>query len=156
MIDIIAKAVDTRAARLSNFTDRPFVLDSIQCAGLEGIIQALKSPDVAIQREICSLSGKAAKRLGSTLNWRDSYLLWWGTQPYSRFGREYFDLITRIYDTVYSQDPSFKADLLAIGYEDIQHSIGNTDMRETVLTEIEMIHQLNRLRIRAMRDRSGC
>ena len=152
MLDIIGKAVDSRAARLSNFTDRPFVFDLVQCAGLEGILQALKCPVIGLQWAICRLSGKAAKQRGSEFNWQDSQRLWWQDRMYYRASREYFDLITRIYDAVYEQDPSFKQDLLAIGFDDIAHSIGNTDMQKTVLTEVEMIHQLNRLRIRAIRE----
>ena len=37
-------------------------------------------------------------------------------------------------------------------YEEICRSIDNPHIRDTVLTEVEMIHQLNRLRLRALRD----
>lgn len=33
MIDIHGGSKDLRTARLSNFTNRPFVLDDVQCAG---------------------------------------------------------------------------------------------------------------------------
>lgn len=153
MFDIVGNAPDPRAARLSNFTDRPFTFDGVVCAGLEGPIQAFKCRAVKVQWEICELSGKAAKKRGSEFAWHDDgHTLWWLGLPFSRFSRYYFELITRLYDSVYEQDPTFKADLLSVGFEDICHSIGNTDMRETVLTEVEMIHQLNRLRVRAIRE----
>lgn len=101
------------------------------------------------------LSGKEAKSFGSEQSlWKKLETLWWNFRTFDRFGREYCDLITRMYDPAYEQDPTFKGDLLAIGFEDIAHAIGNTDMRETVLTEVEMTHQLNRLRIRALRERA--
>ncbi len=154
MIDIKAKANDARAVRLSNFTDRPFVVDGVQCAGLEGFMQALKCKDAVVQKEICMLSGKAAKKRGEAFDdWKLGQQLWWQSVSYDRSGRPYYELVSRVYDAVYDQDPSLKADLLATGFEDITHSIGKTDMRDTVLTEVEMIHQLNRLRIRALRDR---
>lgn len=153
MIDIKGNSVDYRSARLSNFTDRQFEFDGVSCAGIEGILQALKCPDPCIQKDICALSGREAKRRGIDFNsWKESQLLWWQGQSFHRSGREYLELITRIYDSAFIQDKSFSSDLLAIGYEDICHSIGNPDMRDTVLTEVEMIHQLNRLRIRALGD----
>jgi len=153
MIDIKGGSKDPRSARLSNFTDRPFVFDGVQCASIEGILQALKEFHFETQVEICAMSGKLAKRAGSERDaWKQEQMLWWRGVTYGRNSREYQELITRIYDAVYEQDPTFKKDLLADGNEDICHSIGNPDQRDTVLTEVEMIHQLNRLRIRALRE----
>lgn len=153
MIDIKGNCSDPRAARLSNFTDRSFVFDGVSCAGIEGILQALKCPNPEIQKEICALRGREAKRKGVCFNeWKDRQFLWWKGRPFDRSSREYAELISRIYDEVFIQDKSFSSDLLATGYEDICHSIGNPDMRDTVLTEIEMIHQLNRLRIKTLGD----
>lgn len=152
MIDIKGGSKDLRAARLSNFTDRPFVFDGVQCVGIEGVLQALKEFHFETQVEICAMSGKLAKRAGSERDtWKQGQMLWWRGVTYARSSREYQELITRIYDAVYEQDPTFKEDLLAIGNEEICHSIGNPDQRNTVLTEVEMIHQLNRLRIQALR-----
>jgi hypothetical protein len=153
MIDIKGNDKDPRVARLSNFTKRPCFFCEVACAGLEGILQALKCEDFEIQKEICALGGRDAKRRGLEFdNWKESQRLWWDGMEFDRAGREYFNLITDIYDTAYVQDASFKTDLLAIGYEDICHSIGNVNMQDTVLTEVEMLHQLNRLRLRALKD----
>ncbi|MBP9757822.1 MAG: hypothetical protein KBD06_04440 [Candidatus Pacebacteria bacterium] len=152
MFDIVGNATDPLAARLSNFTDRPFVFNGVRCAGLEGPIQAFKCPFIYVQVEVCALPGKAAKKRGREFVWKDTHLLWWNGVSFDRFGRGYADLVTQLYDAAYDQDPRFMQDLLAVGTQDLRHSIGNTDMRETVLTEVEMIHQLNRLRIRAIRE----
>jgi hypothetical protein len=153
MLDIRSDSPDPRCARLSNFTRRPFKFDYYACGGIEGILQSLKIWIPETQRYICSLSGKEAKLHGGDYDhWKETQQLWWRRKLYERSSRKYYDLITSIYDAVYEQDPNFKEDLLAIGYEDIGHSIGNPDMRDTVLTEVEMIHQLNRLRIRALKD----
>ena len=156
MIDIHAESKDPRAARLSNFTNRHFNFAGVVCASLEGILQALKELDQAKQAEICALSGKEAKQAGIERNaWKEQQLLWWNGETYQRASREYLMLITRIYQAAYEQDPSFKQDLLAVGAEDIGHSIGNPDPQDTVLTEVEMIHQLNQLRVRALAERSS-
>jgi len=153
MIDIKGGSKDPRAARLSNFTNRSFIFDGVQCAGIEGILQALKESRFKAQVETCALSGKLAKKAGAERNtWKESQTLWWREIAYPRNSREYQELLTKIYDTVYEQDPTFKEDLLAVGNEEICHSIGNSDQRDTVLTEVEMIHQLNRLRIRALQN----
>lgn len=153
MININGKSTDPRSARLSNFTDRLFEFDTVSCAGIEGILQALKCPDPETQKEICALRGWEAKRRGMEFNnWKESQILWWQGRSFHRSSREYIELITRIYDSVFSQDITFVTDLLSAGYEDICHSIGNPDMRDTVLTEVEMIHQLNRLRVKALGD----
>ncbi len=153
MIDIKGNDKDPRVARLSNFTKRPFIFCDVACAGLEGILQALKCRDFSIQKEICALGGRDAKRRGLEFNnWKESQQLWWSDMEFDRSGKEYVSLVTDIYDAAYAQDASFKTDLLAIGYEDICHSIGSPNMQDTVLTEVEMIYQLNRLRIRALKD----
>jgi hypothetical protein len=153
MFDIRGNDPDSKIARLSNFTYRSFIFCDVACAGLEGILQALKCKDFEIQKEICLLSGRDAKRRGLELDdWKESQLLWWDGFSFERSGREYFSLVTDIYDAAYAQDDSFRTDLLAIGYEDICHSIGSSHMQYTVLTEVEMIYQLNRLRIRALKD----
>ena len=153
MIDIRGDDKNPRVARLSNFAKRPFVFCDVACAGLEGILQALKCEDFEIQKEICALNGREAKRRGLEFdNWKDSQCLWWSGMSFDRSGREYISLITDIYDAVYAQDSSFCEDLLTIGYEDICHSIGNPNMQDTVLTEVEMLYQLNRLRIQTLKD----
>lgn len=151
MLDIKGNSTDRRVARLSNFTERFFVFDEVECRGIEGLLQAFKCPDPRLQKEICGLGGKAAKARGMNFNgWKETQTLWWQQVPYSRSSRDYILLVTRCYDAAYDQDKSFKGDLLLIGYEEICHSIGNPDMRDTVLTEVEMLYQLNRLRLKAL------
>lgn len=153
MIDIHGGSADPHAARLGNSTTRHFMFDGVACASIEGILQALKEPDVAKQVNICAMSGKAAKQAGAVLNiWKENQTLWWKGFPYGRSSRAYQVLLICIYNAVYEQDPSFRDHLNATLMDDICHSIGNTDQRDTVLTEVEMIHQLNRLRIRSYRE----
>lgn len=139
--------------RLSNFAERSFVFDGVPCGGLEGFIQSLKCPDVERQREICKLSGKAAKEAGRAYDfWKTRQLLFWNGDTYKRTSRGYVLLIARVYDELYNQDETFRDELLALGDAQIWHSIGKPDMRETTLTEVEMLCQIERLRHRALRD----
>lgn len=139
--------------RLSNFKRRSFVFDGVRCGGFEGIVQALKCSDIVRQREICALSRKDAKRAGREYDtWKDDQKLYWNGDTYDRCSRGYVLLITRIYDAIYDQDAAFRRDLLALKDAVIWHSIGKPDMRDTTLTEVEMLFQLERLRHRAIRD----
>lgn len=151
MLDIKGNSTDPIVARLSNFTARSFVFEGVSCVGLEGFLQSLKCQDVLVQKEICALKGKDAKKRGAEYDtWKNLQTLWWDGKPYSRSSREYLLLVTKAYDAVFKQDKSFAEDLMNIEYKEICHSIGNPDMRDTVLTEVEMIYQLNRLRIQML------
>lgn len=153
MIDIRGDSKNRVAARLSNFTERHFTFRRVKCACIEGILQSLKCQEIRMQRMLCEFDGRAAQKCGQDFNsWKKNQVLWWDGIGYIRSSHEYVHLITRVYDAVYEQDASFKEDLLALGHDEIQHSIGKSDMSDTVLTEVEMIHQLNRLRIRALAD----
>lgn len=151
MIDINSGSKYPEVARLSNFTSRFFVFDYIGCAGIESVLQALKEPDPYKQAFLCALPSREAKRVGTKLTgWKVTQELHWKGVAYPRHSRKYLCLITLIYDAAFAQDPSFKEDLLRVGTKDIYHSLGKSDPRETVLTEVELIYQLHRLRIKAL------
>ncbi len=156
MIDIQGGSKNPIAARLSNFTDRTFVFDGVACASIEGVLQALKAKSPSRRADICAMSGRQAKAAGTAHNdWKEDQLLYWMEDEIFRSSQEYQDLITRIYDAVYEQDSSFKQDLLALGLEQVSHIIGHSDPRQTVLTEVEMIYHINRLRLRALAERAA-
>jgi predicted NAD-dependent protein-ADP-ribosyltransferase YbiA (DUF1768 family) len=150
MIDINGGSTNPVAARLSNFTLRTFDFDGIQCLSIEGVLQAFKFEDKKTQLHSCLISPKKAKNLGTkNPQWKINQKLFWWEYVYPRQSFVYESLVARLYDTAYNQDPTFKDDLLALGDEEICHSIGKTDPRDTVLTEAEFLFQLNRLRKRA-------
>ncbi len=139
--------------RLSNFQARPFIFDGIRCGGVEGLLQALKCQNKDRQQEICALAGKEAKRAGREYDsWKEDQTLNFLGDTFERCSRGYVIFITRVYDALYDQDPTLKDDLLALGDAQIWHSIGNPDMRDTTLTEVEMMFQLERLRHKALRE----
>lgn len=141
-MDIKSKAVGP-AGDLSNFRPYPFVLDGIECAGAEGPIQSFKFDDPLIQKGICRLSGSEAKARGQERNeiWKKSQKLWWNGKEYDRHSREYQDLLDRLYDALL-ENPDFQAALLSTGDEELTHSIGSSDPKETVLTEHEFCTRL--------------
>ena len=137
------------AGALSNFCAYPFIFDGVRCAGAEGLIQSLKFDDPEVQREICGLVGREAKFRGRERDvaWKKAQRLWWQGQEYDRHSGAYQHLLDRLFDAL-SENPDFRAALLASGDEELTHSIGKADSRETVLTEQEFCSRLMRLRHR--------
>lgn len=139
--------------RLSNFHRRSFVFDGIVCASFEGFIQSLKCPDLKKQKEICFLSGKDAKKAGLEYNnWTKGGFLFWQGTMYRRTSRDYMLLIQRVYDAIYEQNEEFREDLRKVGEASLWHSIGNPDMSNTTLTEVEMLWNIERLVRRALTE----
>lgn len=48
------------SAALSNFAPHAFTIDGIKCASMEGFLQSLKFENPEMQRQVCTLVGKAA------------------------------------------------------------------------------------------------
>lgn len=137
------------AGALSNFCAYPFIFDWVCCAGAEGLIQSFKFDDPKVQCEICRLVGREAKFRGRERDaaWKKVQKLWWQGQEYDRHSEAYQHLLDRLFDAL-SENPDFRAALLASGDEELAHSIGKVDPRETVLTEQEFCSRLMRLRHR--------
>jgi hypothetical protein len=135
------------AGRLSNFTARKFIFDSVECNSMEGLLQSFKFENIEIQKYVCTLIGIGAKRKGQKRNkaWKSKQTLWWKGVTYSRKSKEYQDLLTKAYDALFKND-KFKSDLLSTGNAIFTHSIGKNKESETVLTESEFCRQLHRLR----------
>ena len=153
LIEIGGHTTHPVGKRLSNFANRPFMIDGVACGGIEGFLQSLKCPDIKMQREICAFIGRNAKSAGSAYNnWKSEQMLHWQGSSFGRSTRSYTLLVARAYDELYYQDPTFKADLIALGGAMIQHSIGNSDGHDTTLMESEMLWHLERLRHNALRE----
>lgn len=134
------------AGELSNFTPRSFTFDGVHCGSLEGVLQSLKFKDVAQQREICTLVSADAKKAGKDEDWRTTQTLYWNGVAYERAGAAYQALLDRIYAAVYAQDASFRASLAETGDLPLIHSMGSSDITQTILTEDEFCSRLMKLR----------
>jgi len=135
------------AGALSNFSPHPFIIDGIQCNSFEGFIQSLKFESVDIQVYVCSLVGKAAKFKGKKKKWFRTQTLYWQGIPIKRDSQEYQDLLDRAYDEL-SKNDSFRKALLASGDSNLTHSMGKSNINETVLTTREFCSRLTKIRNR--------
>lgn len=145
-MDIRSK-LDYPAGDLTNFAAYDFVVDNVACASMEGFLQSLKTQDLELQAEICGLVGIDAKRWGETQNenWKNAQTLWWRGKAYGRHSQDYQGLLDRAYAEL-ARNEKFSAALLATGEEILTHSIGRSDPRETILTELEFCSRLMELR----------
>ncbi len=133
------------ASALSNFAPHPFVFDGVECASMEGLLQAFKFDKEHIQVEVCKLVGREAKFRGKKRDWQTSQTLHWQGIKYMRDGQAYQELLDRAYDCLATND-SFRRALLATNDAVLKHSIGRCKKNETVLTRQEFCSRLMKLR----------
>ena len=135
------------AIELSNFTAHAFTLDGVECASMEGFLQALKYVSPKKQREICKLTGKLAKEAGDgKFLWQLMHEAFWQGKRYDRISPEFRALIFRAYSAMYAQNAPFRAALAASRGKKLCHSIGEPNPKKTILTEREFLCMLYRLR----------
>lgn len=130
---------------LSNFAPHPFKLDDVEISSMEGFIQSLKFKSPEMQKEVCKLVGFAAKKKGKNKNWYQTQTLWWKGEPIKRESQEYQDLLDRAYTQLY-KNTGFKKALEASHNATLTHTIGRSNLKETVLTKSEFCSRLTKLR----------
>ena len=146
VLDIYSRSPGPAGA-LSNFADHPFVLDGVEIRCMEGFLQSLKHRSAAAQRQVCALSGPEAKKAGSRRRaWRRLRRVWWQGRRYGLFSDELQCLIDRAYQALFTQSPDFRRALADSAGQALEHSIGKTDMRRTILTRYQFLRRLEALR----------
>ena len=137
---------------LSNFAAHDFVVDGVECSSMEGFLQSLKCSDQEKQKEICKLTGFAAKVVGLQYNdWKKRQKLYWKGMIYPRASTEYQLLLDKAYMALYKNE-KFRKALLATGDEMLTHSVGYTKPTGTVLTSQEFCSRLTYLREKAKKE----
>ena len=140
---------------LSNFQNYGFVLDGVECASMEGLLQSLKTKNIALQKEICGRWGKEAKnsfeKKWQNMWWKLTGILYWQGKPMRRRSDEYQYFLDRAYDALYS-NPEFVKALLEAKGKKLIHSVGKHSTHETVLTEYEFLSRIQRYREKALHD----
>lgn len=130
---------------LSNFAPHPFVVDGIECNSMEGFLQSLKFESQDMQKFVCTLVGKTAKFKGKKKKWFRTQTLYWKGKPIKRNSDEYQNLLNKAYNELYKNE-GFKKALLSTGNANLTHSMGKSNMNETVLTSSEFCRRLMHLR----------
>lgn len=134
------------ASALSNFAPHPFEFDGVRIASMEGFLQSLKFSSPEMQQHVCTLVGRAAKRMGTGKNWQRKGTLHWQGAVIDRFSDEYQQLLDRVFERLFTTNQSAANALLATGSAVLQHSIGKKSPKETILTRSEFCSRLTRIR----------
>jgi len=134
------------SSSLSNFSPHKFTIDGVECNSMEGFLQSLKYKNPDMQKYVCTLIGINAKKQGKNKNWKPTQTLWWLGKPYKRDSKEYQDLLDKAYSCLFSQNESFRNALKSTGNATLTHSIGKTDIHQTILTQKEFCSRLTELR----------
>lgn len=139
------------AGRLSNFAPRKFYFEDVLCNSMEGLLQSFKFDKPHIQKEVCLLTGMAAKKRGRKRNkaWKSKQTLWWKGKEYKRNSREYQKLLDEAYIAL-SVNQKFLRDLVSTNKAVLKHSIGCNKKSNTVLTEQEFCSRLTKIRSAAI------
>ena len=112
-------------------------------------MQSLKTPDIEMQKKICSEVGSKAKGYGKKLNKKRNYdfiHLYWNGKRYNRLSKEYRNLLERAYRAKYEADDDFRFALEYTEGRVLKHSLGGKDNTRTLLTEKEFVDILMNLR----------
>jgi len=149
-IDISWKRGFGLAKRLSNLAPRPFVLQlhghERRFASIEGALQSLKFRDRESADAVAGMHGGRAWVFGQSGNdWKLDQMLHWLEYPYWRHGISYQNLLDAIYLAAYRQNEEFREALAESVGSELAHD-GVTDPKNTVLTPIEYLTRLERLR----------
>ncbi len=154
-LDIKGTSQKDEQKMLSNFSPYGFVLDGVECASMEGLLQSLKTKSVNLQKEICLRTGLEAKKSfekkWQNARWKLTGILYWQGKPIRRRSDEYQRFLDRAYDALYT-NPAFVNALIAAKGRKLIHSIGEHSTHKTVLTEYEFISRLEKYREKALRD----
>lgn len=145
-IDIHSKG-EYPANELSNFAQHKFTLDGVLCNSMEGFLQSLKYKNIRKQEYICSLIGIEAKKAGKKKRiWKLTHKVYWRGKKYDLFDDDLQILIDRAYDEMFKQNDEFKNAVFETGTYDLEHTIGITNQRKTILTRYNFLRRIKRLR----------
>ena len=144
-MDIISTSENPVSRSLSNFTEHSFILDGVKIRSMENFLQSLKLKVKSDEDTICLLPIFEARKICKNAEWWINGILYWREKSYNRFRKEYQELLDLAFEALY-KNPEFKKSLESTKDEKLTHKIGNSNTRNTVLTESEFISRLIKLR----------
>lgn len=143
-IDIHSKG-EYPANILSNFYPNGFTFDGVQCASMEGFLQALKYRNADKQKQVCGLVGNEAKAAGGKKRlWKLTGNLYWQGKKYKRKSKQFDELRRAAYKAMFGNQ-TFRTALESVKCKELTHSIGKHNKRFTVLTVEEFLGYLYEL-----------
>lgn len=152
-LDLSYRSDNELEKKLSNLYPYTFIIDGIEVKSMEGFLQSLKTPNILNKKKIWKMYGVDAWKYGQKFNnWKNNQILYWEGDMIKRESILYTQLISKAYDCLFENE-DFKNNLkLSLKYK-ITHSIGQTDISNTLLTKEEYIQNMERLRTKIKEKR---
>ena len=144
-VDISYQSKESLARILSNLYPYHFDFKEHRVHSIEGVIQALKHPEIDIQKEVIQYAGVDAYHTRGATSGPYTTLYWMG-EKMDRFGVDYQLFLNDLFLSVYYQSGLYRKAFEMIGNRIVLHSIGKTDPYVTTLTVDEYIGRLNILK----------
>ena len=119
---------------------------------MEAFLQSLKFRDPARQLQVCQMTAREAKEIGSQQAWQTEGCLYWQGARFSRNSKDYRQLLQRAYDAMAS-NPHFVQALLDSGRKPLLHTMGKRLRRNTCLTTGEFCRLLRQQRRKARKEK---
>lgn len=139
--------------KLSNLYPYEFKVDGILVKSMEGLLQSLKTNDINEKEKLWNKYGTDAWRYGQKFNnWKNNQILYWIEKPIKRESIKYQNTISHFYDCLFEND-EFRKNLKKSLKYNIDHSMGCTDINNTLLTKYEYLENLEKLRIKIKEKR---
>ena len=130
-----------------------FEIDGVRCASLQGFLECLKFDKVADQKNISKYVGKSAIKRGQNKdnpgNQKADRILYWQGESFKRNGKEFDDLMHRVFREM-AQNANYQKALLLTEKHDLSHSKGKSFKKDTLLTKNELTKYLKDLRTELM------
>lgn len=137
------------SSELSNLYPYRFVYGGYEMASMEGFLQSLKTQELSVKIPIFDTFGYEAWKNGQRFNWQEKQELYWIETPINRHSKEYIKLISSAYDALYEQNEHYRDAIQRSLEYKLDHSIGNTDSKMTIMTRKEYLYQMNRMQKKA-------
>lgn len=144
-VDISYQSMKSLPRMLSNLYPYDFDFEGNNAKSIEGVIQALKHPEIDIQKEVIQYAGVDAYHTRGATSGPYTTLYWMG-EKMDRFGVDYQLFLNDLFLSVYYQSGLYRKAFEMIGNRIVLHSIGKTDPYVTTLTVDEYIGRLNILK----------
>ncbi|MDQ7814475.1 MAG: hypothetical protein RDU25_01555 [Patescibacteria group bacterium] len=125
-INVDSRSADIRERELSNLMKRPFVLDGVRLASVEGLIQGIKYPEGHPVREKAFASaGVTAKRLGYELTRGGAGTwVWWQGEKIPYGSAHHHRVIARAIEASFRQNPWANVLLRSTRGLKLTHNVG--------------------------------
>jgi predicted NAD-dependent protein-ADP-ribosyltransferase YbiA (DUF1768 family) len=148
-LNVSSGAAEPIGKLLSNFAERPFVMDGARYASVEAFYQGLKWPELAKRAKIAGLCGKEAKYSARGAPKAETFE--YEEKTYRFGGEEHHQLIKRAIRESLEQNPAIRDQFMETHPRPIEHKTGRPENPNSSFPGCIFTRILTELRVEFMR-----